>query len=120
MEFCEVCENMYYMKVDDNDEENPGNLVFYCKCCGHVDKNIDTKNLKVSKFTKNSKTQDININEYTKFDPTLPHVSSIKCPNASCKSNTSDVEQDVIYLRYDDKNMKYLYICYHCDYSWKP
>ena len=29
MEFCEVCENMYYMKVDDNDEENPGNLVFY-------------------------------------------------------------------------------------------
>jgi hypothetical protein len=28
-------------------------------------------------------------------------------------------ESSVIYLRYDDNNMKYLYICEECDTTWK-
>jgi hypothetical protein len=28
-------------------------------------------------------------------------------------------ESSVIYLRYDDNNMKYLYICEDCDTTWK-
>ena len=62
------------------------------------------------------------INKYTKLDPTLPRVYNIKCPNAECKSNHFDKNYsypEVIYLRYDDANMKYAYICAECDKIWK-
>ncbi len=29
------------------------------------------------------------------------------------------VQREVIYLRYDDINMKYIYLCPHCDTIWK-
>ena len=118
MEFCEKCDNMYYMKTNENDD-----LVYYCKYCGHEDSQlIQTKNLKDYKYTKETKSKDIHINEYTKYDPTLPHTSNIKCPNMKCGSNTSPdtIPQDVIYLRYDDTSMKYTYLCYHCDCNWVP
>lgn len=118
MEFCEKCDNMYYMKTNDKTE-----LVYFCKYCGHEDDElIYTKNLKVHKFSKESKNKDVHINEYTKYDPTLPHVNTIKCPNSDCVSNEpeSNIGQDVIYLRYDDKNMKYMYLCCNCDTNWIP
>jgi aspartate carbamoyltransferase regulatory subunit len=60
------------------------------------------------------------INKYTKFDPTLPRVNNILCPNAECKTNTSkDVAREIIYIRYDDTNMKYVYLCAGCDTVWK-
>ena len=30
------------------------------------------------------------INEYTKLDPTLPRITTIKCPNIECISNKED------------------------------
>ena len=27
--------------------------------------------------------------------------------------------REVIYIRYDDINMKYVYLCVHCDTTWK-
>ena len=61
------------------------------------------------------------INEYTKFDPTLPRINTIKCPNNECASNKDESEEsrEVIYIRYDDINMKYIYLCTHCDKMWK-
>ena len=69
------------------------------------------------------------INEYTKLDPTLPHTNNIKCPNQACLSNQAiesiqegeenKIQNDIIYLRYDDINMKYIYICTLCDTIWK-
>lgn len=118
MEFCEKCDNMYYMK-----QNNEKDLVYFCKCCGFEDKQlIETQNLKVFKFTKENKNKDIHINEYTKYDPTLPHVKTIKCPNTECKSNTHPEENpmDVIYMRIDDKEMKYMYLCTNCNYNWLP
>ena len=66
---------------------------------------------------KKMDSKNIHINKYTKYDPTLPHMSTIKCPNLNCSSNkkSNSVASDVIYLRYDDKNMKYVYLCCHCD-----
>ena len=61
------------------------------------------------------------INEYTKLDPTLPRISNVPCPNTECPSNKGlgDGEgegegsgeggrkkSEVVYLRYDDINMK--------------
>ena len=31
----------------------------------------------------------------------------------------SSAGSDIIYLRYDDENMKYLYICSSCNFTWK-
>ena len=48
-------------------------------------------------------------------------MTNIKCPNPECKCNKNeDLEQDVVYLRYDDEEMKYIYLCCHCDFQWKP
>ena len=66
------------------------------------------------------------INEYTKNDVTLPRTKTIKCPNQDCKSNKkkeneneNEAQQEVIYLRYDDINMKYIYMCVNCNTTWK-
>jgi len=52
------------------------------------------------------------------LDPTLPRISNILCPNTSCETNTADVEREIIYIRYDDVNMKYIYLCSQCDTVW--
>jgi len=59
------------------------------------------------------------MNEFTKNDPTLPHVHNITCPNNDCESNTTDKESDIIYLKYDAVNMKFLYICNLCETKWR-
>lgn len=117
MDFCKKCDNMYYMKKNEDKK-----LIYYCKNCNYEEENlIKEKNLKVFTYNNNS-YDDIKINEYTRYDPSLPHVNNIKCPNLDCESNkkNSPLSSDIIYFRVDDKNMKYLYLCYHCNYSWKP
>jgi DNA-directed RNA polymerase subunit M/transcription elongation factor TFIIS len=38
MKFCSECNNMYYIKIDDNDESQ---LIYYCRNCGHKDNDIE-------------------------------------------------------------------------------
>jgi hypothetical protein len=75
--------------------------------------------LEIDLKEKTSEGYKILMNEFTKEDPTLPHVHTIKCPNSDCTSNTSEVEKDVIYLKYDVINMKFIYICNLCDTQWR-
>ena len=58
------------------------------------------------------------INKYTKLDPTLPRVSNILCPDPDCPTNTKNEPREIIYIRYDDTNMKYIYLCSTCDTVW--
>jgi DNA-directed RNA polymerase subunit M/transcription elongation factor TFIIS len=125
MYFCEKCDNMYYIKIGDESESNQ--LIYYCRNCGHENKELNNSNICVSKTIVNGSGTAENmshfINEYTKFDPTLPRITTIKCPNQSCKSNSNvdddKIEREVLYIRYDDDNMKYVYLCCHCDTKWK-
>ena len=59
------------------------------------------------------------INKYTKLDPTLPRINKILCPNPDCLTNTKEEPREIIYLRYDDSNIKYVYLCSTCDTVWK-
>ncbi len=59
------------------------------------------------------------LNEFTHQDPTLPHVKNIPCPNAECLTKTGAKERDVIYIKYDADNLKYLYICNVCKAQWR-
>ena len=67
-------------------------------------------------------------------------MHNIQCPNVECNSNgsasynastasasasasaynasTKKTPSEVIYIRYDDDNMKYLYLCAVCDTKW--
>ena len=174
MQFCSECHNMYYLKIQD-DEGNIGNtLIYYCRNCGHEDTTLSTTNICVSDIQlRSSEKKYTNIvNEYTKYDPTLPRINTIKCPNQECSSNNvmkggsgtaaaktaaaksakksaaktqaaslaneklealleeadeeppaetkeNGTQREVIYIRYDDTNMKYVYLCVHCDTTWR-
>ena len=118
MHFCSVCNFMYYIRINS---ENSNELVYYCRNCGNEDKLIAVENLCVSKVQIQKSEQSFNhiINKYTKLDPTLPRINNILCPNAECETNTKEKEREIIYIRYDDINMKYVYLCSTCDTVWE-
>ena len=118
MHFCSNCKNMYYIRIN---AENPNQLVYYCRNCGNEDQLLAIDNVCVSKTQIKKSEQSFShiINKYTKLDPTLPRMNKILCPNAECKTNTENVEREIIYIRYDDTNIKYVYLCSTCDNIWK-
>ena len=57
------------------------------------------------------------------MDPTLPRIYNMKCPNGECKTNKKEDNKEqqateIIYIRYDDDDLKYVYICPTCDTNW--
>jgi len=109
---------MYYIRIDG---DNTNKLVYYCRHCGNEDSELTIENVSVSKTQLKKSEQSFAhiINKYTKFDPTLPRVNKILCPNTDCSTNTHDTEREIIYIRYDNVDMKYIYVCSTCDIVWK-
>lgn len=118
MHFCSICKNMYYIRINEKDTNK---LEYYCRNCGHEDHLIAVDNICVSKTIIKKSEQSFNniINRYTKLDPTLPRINNILCPNADCETNKKEKEREIIYIRYDDTNMKYIYMCSICDTIWQ-
>ncbi len=118
MHFCINCQNMYYVRLD---ADNPNKLVYYCNKCGTEDKTIIDDNVIICKTQIKKSEQSFNhiINKYTKLDPTLPRINNILCPNRDCLTNTKGEKREIIYIRYDDTNMRYIYLCSTCDTIWK-
>ena len=122
MDFCKICNNMYYIKITN---EECDSLTYYCRKCGDEDNSTINTSKSILKEVINGNNDNkasSYINKYTKFDRTLPRINYIKCPNSSCNSNNKDFDsetKEIIYIRYDNINMKYIYLCTHCDTSWK-
>jgi DNA-directed RNA polymerase subunit M/transcription elongation factor TFIIS len=118
MHFCSSCQNMYYIRINSEDTNK---LVYYCRNCGDEDSSLTLDNVSVSKtlLKKNEQQFSHIINKYTKLDPTLPRVSKILCPNSDCTTNTHDTPREIIYIRYDNVNIKYVYLCSTCNSVWK-
>lgn len=58
------------------------------------------------------------VNKYTFDDPTLPRMR-MPCPNEKCPTqNDTSFASEVIFVRYDDQDMHYLYLCQHCRQCW--
>lgn len=116
MHFCEKCDNIYYIKISESDESN---LVYYCRNCGFHDSTITSETcVYQSHETKTKNSYKNYLNEYTKLDPTLPRANNIPCPNPECKTNTSSAPKEVLYIRYNDTDLNYLYMCCSCDRVW--
>lgn len=118
MRFCSQCQNMYYISIDPDDTNK---LMYYCRNCGNKDTNLSNENVIITKVQVKKSQQEFShiINKYTKYDPTLPRINNILCPNADCATNKDDTPREIIYIRYDDQNMKYIYLCSTCDIVWK-
>jgi hypothetical protein len=123
---------MYYISITAENE-----LQYYCRHCGNIDNTIASENICVSKVNvKHSTTpQSFSqvVNKYTKLDPTLPRIHTMRCPNDECPSNdkvssgagggggagkSTKSKSEIIYVRYDDTNLKYVYLCTKCDKVW--
>ncbi len=118
MHFCGKCDNMYYLRLS---EANSNKLIHYCRNCGNEESITNNESICISnnELIKNDQKYKYIINKYTKLDPSLPRTNTIKCPNQSCPSNEEDGHREIIYVRYDDDNVKYIYICSSCNFSWK-
>ena len=118
MHFCSICKNMYYIRINS---DNPNKLVYYCRNCGNEDTSLVTDNVCVSKtqLKKSELSFSHIINKYTKLDPTLPRTNKVLCPFADCPTNSKDVAREIIYIRYDDVNMKYVNLCSTCYTVWE-
>lgn len=118
MHFCDKCDNMYYIRVD---EEPPNNLIYYCRNCGNETSNLGIESFYVSKKVVKKENQNVDgyMNPYIKHDQTLPRVNNVPCPNSDCPCNKDkNVDREIIVYRYDETNLKYMYICVHCDKTW--
>lgn len=132
MHFCVICNNMYYIRITDESDKNTSGfkktdqLIYYCNNCKHTDMNQNVTNTSVlrTQLHKNKEKYTNIIHEFTKYDPTLPRTNRILCPNLECLTNGEDererIAREIITIRYDDINMKYVYLCTTCDTSWKP
>ena len=118
MKFCSVCDNMLYIDVRDN-----GKMVWNCVYCMKPDDVANASDTNSSIMVssvdyKNEKAKYQHLmTPYIHHDPTIPHVSNIPCPNPECTRKKGDA-QDVIFIKYDHDNLKYLYSCSHCKHFW--
>ena len=119
MKFCNQCNNMLYISISETDGNK---LSYYCRNCGAKDDSITADSVCVLETQLKKGEQKFNhiINQYTKKDPTLPRIYNVRCPKAGCETNhDTSKPAEVIYMRYDDDALKYLYICVTCDTVWK-
>lgn len=114
MKFCGICDNMFYLNIS---QEDSNRLCYSCRHCGNVE-NVNEASTVVSILNTETRLKgkqvDFShiINKYTKYDPTLPVMENGVCPNEKCKGTR------ILYMRYDDENLKFVYICSDCDTYW--
>ena len=57
MHFCTECNNMYYIRVSEDDGNK---LIYYCRNCGHEDELVSSENICVSKTNFKKTEQNYN------------------------------------------------------------
>jgi len=112
MKFCNQCENMLYISVEDS------NLIYHCKNCNFQDFKDCSKTAEKITSDFGDEKYSAFMSKHIKHDPTLPRVNNIACPNAQCTKKPTE-PNEVIYLKYNLEDMKYIYFCCHCDNFWK-
>jgi hypothetical protein len=125
--FCKQCDNMLYMSFrgDDSTQTEQGDLMYHCKHCMfettaealRADRNLSAA-IQTENYEDDQASYKQYVNPYIKEDPTLPHVTDINCANPEC-TRPKDATRDVIIIKYDTVNLKFLYHCIHCYAFWK-
>ena len=119
MKFCSVCDNLLVLAKSKESDD----LVYNCRSCKTQEQFEPDFNPCVYKKNYGGSEKvfyDMFINKYTKHDPTLPHVTSVQCQNVECANDTKAKgdKSDIVYLRYNEDKMKYIYLCCKCERAW--
>ena len=98
---------------------NDGTAMFKCHCCAHEEHDFTDTNICILKtsFEKKDATYHTYMQEHMLSDPMLPRSNIIHCLNKSCSKDAS-APSNVTYIKHDSVNMKYLYVCNHCQFRW--
>jgi len=115
--------------IQNNEDDNNNNelvtrdvLQYYCRHCGYIETNLTKENVivSISNITQKNIKPKFVINEYTKYDPTIPRIHHIPCVSKECPSIVKPEEnpQNVLYIRYDNDNLKYMFMCEYCNTTW--
>jgi DNA-directed RNA polymerase subunit M/transcription elongation factor TFIIS len=108
---------MLYIKYTIENEEH--NLHLHCKFCNNIQE-IDNNVPKL--ISRTSFKDDESINKWIKpdieKDVTLPRVTNILCVNTEC-TKAKDKDNEIILVRYNKVDVKYIYFCVHCKKFWK-
>ena len=111
MEFCTVCKNLLYLQLNEDKQ-----LEKHCRFCQESTLE-EKKGVRISKavYSDDDLLYMYHQNPYLKYDPTLPRINNVPCPNRECTGKPSQV----IYVKYNPIKMSYFYICEHCSHTWK-
>ena len=134
MLFCTVCENMLYISLrpDESKDGSPLELTYSCKHCGFSTTADELRQKRLGQGQKKNDPSAVLETDYSddqtsykqyatpyiRNDPTLPRVHDIVCPNNACPKAPA-APNEVIFIKYDPANLKYLYHCMHCNAFWK-
>ena len=73
-------------------------------------------------YGEKDKSLALNENKYITHDITLPKLvanPNIVCTNETCPTITEGKESSVTYIKYDYKDLRFMYICDHCGQKWR-
>ena len=114
--FCEKCSNYMYLQVDGESQT----LFRLCRNCGFKSESSQG-GLVTEMVVQQRSAEGFNmINEFTLRDPRLPHIHKImKCINGQCPTNIGNEDSDIVYIKYDLVNLRYIYMCYSCETVWR-
>ncbi len=114
MRFCKSCDNMMYIKVDENKK-----LEYFCKNCNFVQKEESTGSVCIldSNHIDEETSYQRFISPNLKHDKALPRDNKIDCVNEKC-TRRADQPKTVIFVKYDFNKMSYLYHCPYCEEFW--
>ena len=117
------------------DPKNISYLERQCLHCGYSMK-IQGNSIRIQPLhtKKHASHPTQNVNTFSRYDVTLPRAVGMKCPNKTCPANSSGtagrgrkrkiteqqmpIVHEVVYMRYNDEDMLYSYICRHCNANW--
>ena len=115
MKFCSLCDNMMYISLSGDRK-----MSYHCKNCKNVEECESEESVCVldNNHIDNESNYKQYLNKYLRYDNTLPRVTNITCPNPAC-TRKDDQTNEVIIIKYDFVDMKYLYHCEHCLEFWR-
>jgi hypothetical protein len=114
--FCTVCDNYLYLQVEGETQT----LQRICRNCGFKDTEDQGGLVSEMHIEQRAAEGYTLINEFTLKDKRLPHLyNTMKCISATCPSAAPGKESDIVYIKYDTENLRYIYMCYICQATWR-
>ena len=119
MRFCEVCDNLLYVKQAVAEGGGP-KVIYQCNYCSSVyDAGDSGEPIMETDYRDDRAKYHHLLTPLIHEDPTLPRVDNVACPNKEC-TRPPRKKGSVLYIKYDPTNLRFLYSCSYCKAFWGP